>query len=763
MRFKFNILIVDDLKANLTTLEAIIQANFSKVNIFQAICADDGLKIALTQKIDLIISDIQMPIMDGFEFASLLKYNPKTKDIPIVFITAIYNTNEYQARGYELGVIDYINKPIENNILVGKIKNYIKMDQTVKALENEKKLANGILNGQTNFTILTNGDQIKRVNRALLDFVGFDTLDDFHKKYDCVCDFFIEEEGYLPKQKDDKTWLDIILEDRSIVYQVMMKDQNDNVCIFQVNSNGKVFEEEEEEEEEEEYVIAFTDITELKKEKQSSKHKDIFLANMSHDIRTPLNGIIGFVDILLNNTKPTSEQKKYLDLIKNSSSLLGAIINDILDFSKLAEGKLDLHLQSTNIKSELSKTLSLFANEITNKSLKYSVNIDENISSNIMCDKNRLNQVMINLIGNSIKFTSKGEIRVDISMEKSTNQNISLRFSIKDTGIGISSQKQKEIFAPFTQEDNTTSTNFGGTGLGLSISKYIVELMDGELMLNSIQGEGSEFYFVLNFDTSGKILAEEEEEEEEEESNFDHKHILVAEDNPTNQILIEILLKNKNITSTIASDGMEALEIYKKTNNKFDMVFTDINMPIMGGVEFFENMMEFEKSNNITHTPIIALTANAIVGDKEKFIDMGMDGYLSKPIDKKELEEILKNFLINNTQDEKITYDISKTADFFGIDEDMTLSIIGGFFDTLDTQLTSLDHAIKNDDFETIRQILHSIKGSSGDLKFEHINSLCKILEQDAKENIKTKQLVSVVEVLSIYTKQYKTILNIKG
>lgn len=251
----------------------------------------------------------------------------------------------------------------------------------------------------------------------------------------------------------------------------------------------------------------------LERSQSAQKAKDMFLSNMSHEIRTPLNGIIGFLSILEDMDNLNSEQKEYIDIINSSSDLLLNIINDILDYSKISSSKLKLDRVPSNCKKELSSISKLFATKIESKGLNFILDFDENIPDCIMCDKNRFKQILVNLLSNSLKFTQKGEIKFSAKLISKTSDTATIKYSVKDTGIGIPQSKQKIILNSFEQADNSITREFGGTGLGLSIVKGILELTNGELNLNSIVNEGSEFYFTVESKRCNKTLIKEDTDE----------------------------------------------------------------------------------------------------------------------------------------------------------------------------------------------------------------------------------------------------------
>ncbi|MCK5111317.1 MAG: cache domain-containing protein [Arcobacteraceae bacterium] len=364
------------------------------------------------------------------------------------------------------------------------------------------------------------------------------------------------------------------------------------------------------------------------------KAKGEFLANMSHEIRTPLNAIVGFIDILKEESHGRKSMQ-YVEIIDDSSKNLIQIIEDILDFSKIESGKLNIDKIDFNTKKELEIITYLFEAKCSQKNISLSLNFDDNLPQYINTDPLRIKQIVSNLISNAVKFTKDGKnIFVDIGYKEEL-----LNISVKDEGIGIAKDKLTHIFELFSQEDSSTTRKYGGTGLGLTISKELVKLLGGELKVKSELGKGSEFYFSIPVTIGKKIKTIEADQKD---INFKNKKILLVEDNKSNQMFMKVILKKMNLDFDIANDGVEAIEIYK--TNKYDAILMDENMPNMNGIRAAKYIIEYEKENNLMHTPVIALTANALKGDREKFIEAGMNEYMTKPLDKQKLIEILESF-----------------------------------------------------------------------------------------------------------------------
>ena len=387
-------------------------------------------------------------------------------------------------------------------------------------------------------------------------------------------------------------------------------------------------------------VVSLDKSDEMKKalirEREANLTQSKFLATMSHEIRTPMNGILGLLDVMLS-ADLSEKQRSHLEKIKYSGDVLHRVLNDILDFSKLTAGKLIIENVPISIHQLITDISVIFQSEAQLKGIDLTFHVDDNVKPSLIGDSTRITQVLNNLVNNAIKFTAIGKVNITVVVSHQTKTIQTLQFCISDTGIGIRNDNKESVFSAFTQADDSTARRFGGTGLGLKIAKNLVEQMGGQIWVNSVEQEGSQFFFTLSLRISAEYPINKKTVQHTR-TQFTG-NVLVAEDNEINQVVAEKILLSYGLQVDIASDGQQCIDALEHTH--YDLVFMDLHMPNVDGFEACSIIRQTDPD-----IPIVALTAAVLKDEVQKALDAGMNSHLSKPLDHVKLTNILNRYLI---------------------------------------------------------------------------------------------------------------------
>ncbi|MEM7584423.1 MAG: ATP-binding protein [Acidobacteriota bacterium] len=510
-------------------------------------------------------------------------------------------------------------------------------------------------------------------------------------------------------------------------------------------------------------------ITELEQAKDraeaSSRSKSAFVANISHELRTPMNVVLGMTQLALETELDADQEEMLRTVALSAESQLG-LVNDILDCSKIEADKLDLDTVPFELRETLDNSLRGLAEQAEMKDLKIHSRVAEDLPSHFSGDPGRLRQVIVNLVGNAIKFTAAGEITLEVSALESSDrrrnddrqETVSLRFAVNDTGCGIPLEEHEQIFDAFTQVDGTPAPS-RGTGLGLSICKKLVELMGGEIWVDSQPGQGSTFHFTARF---GRVEAEDvpsvghDAEAEAGAQRPQPMHILVAEDSPLSQKLMHRLLAQQDHSTVMTNDGREALEAFQR--DRFDLVLMDVQLPKLDGLETTRKIRLLESSTG-RHTPIVALTASARKGDRETCLQAGMDAYLTKPLDREKLFGLIQALgakgrslqaaadagrpAVFESQPATVRHlsllnhktavlDCAKTLARCDNDPEFTLEIVDLFLEQTSTLKSELYDAAAADDSDTVRRLAHRLAGAATNVSGYRVEETARQLMKTA-------------------------------
>ena len=634
-----NILFVNRKEENIVTLKTLLKCN--DIGMFFSKSSNDALKLIWEKQIAIVLVDDETPGINSFELAAILQSNPRTRDILIVFLSSWAKETNPQFFKVDNCNVHYLSKPLDHPITLTKVESLIQLarhNADIKQKEEELYNLAIVLNNAAEIVCITDARnyQIKFVNAAVEKILGYSQLESPGRS---ITDFAIEEQRI-----DLRIKLAGIVKDK-LAYSVFEFE-------FARYNKSQVWVECRVAYQNKTLLFNISDITQQKnyqdqqirsKEtaERGKKVKENFLANMSHELRTPVNGIIGLTN-LLRKTPLNEQQNSMIDMLEVSSQSLLGVINDILDMAKIEAGKFNIIRSSNNLHDLLRSLYGLLKFKADENNIEFLLEIAPDVPVHLMVDSLRLNQVLMNLLSNAIKFTERGYVKLDVSVLEKNGDQVQLKFTVEDSGIGIPENRLSAVFDSFEQAEEDTASKYGGTGLGLAIVKKLVELKGGQLSVASEQGKGSTFSFTNWYATADRPKEKSAFKTEKTLEPFENVKLLVAEDNLVNQFMLSKMLKDWDIEVEMVDNGQKVIE--KLLLNHYDLILMDTHMPEMNGYQAAKAIRN-NFSDPKRNIPIISLSAASFDYEQEQALVSGMNDVLSKPFQPHELHRKIKKLL----------------------------------------------------------------------------------------------------------------------
>ncbi|WP_156180417.1 response regulator [Rufibacter radiotolerans] len=748
------LLIVDDDEVDRMIIKRSLRTAQVAAEIYTATLGSEALEALGQTTFDFIFIDFMLPDMNGLELLQKIRENGITTPVQVV---TSQGDERIAVEAMKTGASDYLPKTLLTPEGISQsIRSAIRLHKieqerlhTQDQLIRTQKQLDTVINGapiilwavdKEGFFTMARGKGLALIDRQEQQAVGtslFEAYSEFPPILTCARRTLQGHQSTCTVNIRG-TWFD---------------------CLFlpQLNANKEVTG----------MIGVSYDITprieieeELKKAKDEAltmaQIKEQFLANMSHEIRTPMNGIVGLTEVLAK-TPLTTTQKDYLQGIQTSANSLMVIINDLLDFSKIEAGKITFEVIPFELKPLLKQLLTIL--EIQAKDHKNTIKLlfDEEIPPFLGGDPFRLSQILNNLLGNAIKFTENGIIRLHVEVIAQQEDLLQIEFTVQDTGIGIPKDKLDTIFEKFTQGSSDTTRRFGGTGLGLSIAKELIEVQGGHITVASEIGKGSTFRFVLPFrKTAHKPESHLGSHPHQLQTHLKHARVLLAEDNKVNQMLVNQVLQEQHIQVTHAENGLQVLELLRQ--NPYDLILMDMQMPVMDGYETMQYIrVQMPAQSKI---PIIALTAHASPGQVKKCLSAGADAYVSKPFKAEELLRKISALLgakkpenqpspLVHAQEEELQVDLSYLQDFANGNRDFMMDILTLFMNQTPGLIQELARAIGLSNWAETRTIAHKIKPSLSLVGIKQLEELNATIEQSALNQTNLEQLPALVQKMT--------------